>query len=77
MLPPSIETPRGRELQNILDRNQAGEWADWPTLTREDYALVGGIVVLYSYIDLNLRRIAEVMDHAGAIKPPWKSKPKN
>jgi hypothetical protein len=74
MLPPSVETPRGRYLQNILDNTQQSEWADWPMLTRDDYVLVGTVVVLYSYVDLNLRRIAEVTDHAGIMQPPWSGK---
>ena len=74
MLPPSIETPRGRYLQNILNNTQQSEWADWPMLTRDDYGAVGAIVVLYSYMDLNLRRIAEVTDHAGIMQPPWRGK---
>ncbi len=74
MLPPSVDTPRGRYLQNILNNTQQSEWADWPTLTRDDYVLVGNIVVLYSYIDLNLRRITEATDHAGIMQPTWKGK---
>lgn len=74
MLPPSVETPRGRYLQNILENTKQSEWADWPMLTRDDYVLVGNVVVLYSYIDLNLRRIAEVTDHAGFMQPPWRGK---
>jgi hypothetical protein len=31
-------------------------------------------VVLYSYIDLNLRRIAEAADHVGELGVPWKGK---
>lgn len=74
MLPQNIETPRGRYLQDLIAAASKTEWADWPMLTREDYVLVGGIVVLYSYIDLNLRRIAEVADHSGQLQPPWKGK---
>ncbi len=74
MLPPSVDTPRGRYLQNILNNTRQSEWADWPMLTRDDYVLVGNIVVLYSYMDLNLRRIAEVTDHAGILPPPWSGK---
>ncbi len=65
MLPPSVETPRGKYLQDILNNTPEGEWADWPQLTKDDYVLVGGIVVLYSYIDLNLRCVAEVADRTG------------
>ena len=74
MLPENVDTERGRYLQNIIRNASRSEWADWPTLTLNDFALVGQIVVLFSYIDLNLRRIAEVADHAGMLKPPWKGK---
>ena len=77
MLPPSVDTPRGRYLQNILNNTRQSEWADWPMLTRDDDVLVGNIVVLYSYMDLNLRRIAEVTDHAGILPPPWSARSKN
>jgi hypothetical protein len=71
MLPPSVETPRGRYLQDILQNTPKSEW---PILTRDDYVLVGGIVVLFSYMDLNLRRVAEVTDKAGLLQRPWSGK---
>jgi hypothetical protein len=74
MLPPSVETPRGRYLQDILQNTPESEWADWPILTRDDYVLVGGIVVLFSYMDLNLRRVAEVTDKAGLLQRPSSGK---
>ncbi len=45
-------------------------------LKKEDYIAVGGIVVLYSYIDYNLRRVVEGYDDAGRLQPPWKGKSK-
>ena len=74
MLPDNVDTVRGRHLQNVIKNTSRSEWADWPTLTHGHFVLVGQIVVLFSYIDLNLRRIAEVADRAGMLKPPWKGR---
>ena len=74
MLPENVDTERGRYLQNVIQNTRPGEWADWPMLTQPDYVLVGQIIVLFGYIDYNLRRIAEAADHAGMLKPPWKGK---
>ena len=54
-------------------RSQSG-WSDWPMLTHNDYVLVGAIVVLYSHMDVNLRRIAELADDNNMLRPPWKGK---
>ena len=43
-------------------------------LNKSDYALVGGLVVLYSYLDFNLRRVLEVFHHAGLLSEPWAKK---
>jgi hypothetical protein len=69
-LPKSVETPRLRYLQNIVDADEGG-WPDWPMLTEDDYTQFGKIVVLYSYIDLNLRRIVEAAGNGGVLKAPW------
>lgn len=74
MLPPSVETPRGRYLKDILQNTPEKELADWPMPTRDDYVLVGGIVVLFSYMDLNLRHMVEVADQAGFLQPPRSGK---
>jgi len=74
MLPKNVETPRLRYLQTIVENASATNLAGWPMLDKTDYVLVGGLVVLYSYIDLNLRRVIEVFHHAGLLKEPWKSK---
>jgi hypothetical protein len=74
MLPKNVETPRGLYLQTIVDNASATKLAGWPMLKNTDYVLVGGLVVLYSYIDLNLRRIIEVFHHAGLLMEPWGSK---
>src|SRR5262245_10327972 len=57
MLPKNVETPRGRYLQTIVDNASATNFAGWPMLNQTDYVLVGGLVVLYSHIDLDLRRV--------------------
>jgi hypothetical protein len=76
MLPKSVETPRGLYLKSIADKACAKPDGlnDWPMLTKDDYVLVGGIVCLYSYVDMNLRRILEVFDRVGELKEPWRSK---
>jgi hypothetical protein len=54
-LPKSQETSRGRYLQDIVEKAVATDLAGWPMLNEKDYVLVGALVVLFSYIDLNLR----------------------
>jgi hypothetical protein len=71
VLPKSVETPRLRRLQDIVANSAATDLAGWPMLNKEDYVLVGGIVVLFSYIDLNLHRILEVFDHRMLLQEPW------
>jgi hypothetical protein len=77
MLPKSVETPRLKVLQEIAANAAASDLAGWPMLKEKDYVLIGGIVVLFSYIDLDLRRIVEAADFAGALKAPWNGKTAN
>lgn len=76
MLPKSVETPRGLELQAILaEAAKDPRGLDrWPMLTEKDYVAIGGIVVLFSYIDFNLRRILEAFDRVSQLKAPWKGR---
>jgi hypothetical protein len=76
MLPDARETERGRYLQNILDATVESEWADWPQPTKDDFALVGAVIVIFSYVDFNLRRLLEVCDHIEMI-PQHKGKTAN
>ena len=39
--------------------------------------LIGKIVMLYSYIDYNLRRMIEVLDHANTLPPAWSGRTAN
>lgn len=73
-LPDNIETPRGRYLQDLLTAVTPEEFSAWPMLREKDYVAVGAIVVLFSYIDYNLRRLVEGYDSAGLLQPPWKGK---
>ena len=74
MLPANVDTPRGRHLQELAQRASQSGWSDWPMLTHNDYVLVGAIVVLYSHMDVKLRRIAELADDNNMLRPPWKGK---
>lgn len=72
-LPRNVETPRTMEL--LAKVKAAGNSvANWPMLTKDDYALIGGIVVMYSYVEFNLRRLAEAFDHAGRLPAKWKGR---
>ena len=70
MLPPSVETPRLKELMKISNEASPEEISKWPELLEKDYLLVGAIVILYSYIDLDLRRIADIEDVVLSL-PDW------
>ena len=75
-LPKNVETPRGLELRAKLEAaiaaiSVAQRLAD---ATKDDYVVIGGIIVLFSYAEFNLRRLAEVFDHAGLLPRPWKDR---
>jgi hypothetical protein len=67
-LPKAIETPRLVELRAIVAATQEKALENWPLVTRSDYTLFGKYITLFSYIDLNLRRIVEAAAQAGVIK---------
>jgi hypothetical protein len=64
-------------LQDIVEKSAATDLAGWPMLNEKDYVLVGALVVLFSYIDLNLRRVVEVFDQAELLSPQWQGKTAN
>lgn len=74
MLPDPVETPRLLELKKIHDAVTKEGLEKWPIPTKEDFCLFGGIIVLYSHIDFDLRRIAQLADHAGKLSAPWAGK---
>src|SRR4051794_37736718 len=71
-LPKPYETPRLKELNAIFEKTSADEMFKWPLPTEADLALFGAIAMQYSYIDLNLRRIADAAEHTGFLKSPTK-----
>jgi hypothetical protein len=73
-LPPSTETPRLRYLQNIVDAATDGGWADWPTPKETDYTEFGKIIVLFTYIDVSIRRIVEAAGNANCLDDKWKGR---
>jgi hypothetical protein len=73
-LPPSTETPRLRYLQNIVDAATDGGWADWPTPKETDYTQFGKIIVLFTYIDVSIRRIVEAAGNANCLDDKWEGR---
>jgi hypothetical protein len=72
-LPKNTDTPRGLELKaKLMAADQS--LASWPQPTKQDIVAIGGIVVLYSYVDFNLRRLAEVFDYANLLPDEFKGK---
>ena len=72
-LPKSVVTPRG--LEPMAKVNAADPAIkDWPSPTNADCALIGGIVVMYSYVEFNLRRLCEALDRAGLLPIKFKGK---
>jgi hypothetical protein len=72
-LPSSTETERNRYLMDLV-RNAPEPIINWPAPNRDDVVLIGKIVMLYSYIDFNLRRMIEVLDHTQALPAVWLGK---
>jgi hypothetical protein len=76
MLPRSNETPRGLYLKALAEKacTTLDGLNDWPSPTKEDFCLVGGYVVLFSYVEMNLRRILEVFERTHPPHQYWKGK---
>jgi hypothetical protein len=70
-LPPNTETPRLRYLQDIVDTATDAGWIDWPTPKESDYTQFGKIIVLFSYIDVSIRRIVEAAGNANSLSDAW------
>lgn len=76
MLPKNTDTPRGRYLQAQIGDATAEDLMAWPNVNEKDFTAIGTLIVLYSYIDFNLRRLVEDYDEAGHLREPWKGKSK-
>jgi hypothetical protein len=72
-LPPSVETERNRYLLGLV-KSAPEPIINWPAPNKDDVLLIGKIILLYSYIDFNLRRMIEVLDHAKALPTAWLGK---
>jgi len=72
-LPKSTETERTLYLQSIV-RNSGEALIKWPAPNSEDVNLIGKVVIYYSYIDFDLRRFIEVLDHAKRLPAQWLGK---
>lgn len=59
MLPKNSVTPRGLYLQELVNKATPDEMMTWPQVTEADYAAIGKLVVIYTYIDFNFRRMVE------------------
>jgi hypothetical protein len=62
-LPPNIETERGIYLRNLFyDTSPVEVFTNWPKLTAVDHALVGRVINIFCFIEINLRRLVESWD---------------
>lgn len=77
MFPKSVDTPRGRHLQAILQSADKNTLSEWLMPTKDDFVLVGAFVVLYSYIDFDLKRILEGAELAGMLERKAKARRTN
>jgi hypothetical protein len=73
-LPESRETPRGRHLLDILNAAKRDVTLAWPGPTKDDLALIGAIIVQFSYLEVYLRRAIEVLDHAKMVPDKWRGR---
>jgi hypothetical protein len=72
-LPSSVETERNLYLMKLV-RSTSIPIIDWPAPSGDDIVLIGKIIMLYSYIDFNLRRMVEILDHAKVLPAAWLGK---
>jgi hypothetical protein len=74
MLPKSIEPERTKYLQDVLNKCTPERLNAWPAPTKDDYQMIGMIIVFFSYIDYNLRSLLEILDHTGKVDEKLKGK---
>lgn len=73
-LPPSTDTPRGQQLMSIVRAATEDMTQKWENPSKDDLALIGAVIVMYSTIDFNLRRFVEILDHENILPTKWKGK---
>ena len=73
-LPKPLKATQIRYLQDILDNCSDEDIGEFPMPTKDDFALIGALVVIYSYIDFNFMQIIRVMDQSGGMPDKHKGK---
>ena len=73
-LPPNNDTPRGQQLMAIVRAAKEDISQKWENPTKDDLALIGAVIVMYSNMELNLRRFVEILDHENMLPERWKGK---
>jgi hypothetical protein len=61
-------------LLDTVNATPADALIDWPMPGKDDLAMIGSVIVLYSYIDFNLHRFIEVLERADALPKVWRGK---
>lgn len=67
-LPKGIGNAATEKLNKLFEKDPENALQKWPDVTKDDYAIFGQYIVLFSYIDLNLRRVVESAAKAGIVK---------
>jgi hypothetical protein len=68
-LPEHTEGERVRYLQDILDGVEMHvAISDWPKLEKEDVLLIGRLVYLFNFVEVNLRRLVESWEEHGLLR---------
>jgi hypothetical protein len=73
-IPAPLDATKIQYLQDIIDKCTAEDLGDFPMPTKDDFALIGALVVIYSYIDFNMLRIVGVMDQAQKVGEKYRGK---
>jgi hypothetical protein len=74
-LPENCESPRTRQLQDVLDRVEAHiAINEWPKLEQADFLLIGRLVYLYNFIEINLRRMVETWQEFDLLPEKFKGR---
>ena len=69
-IPKGTRTPRLEKLEAKLKAADPA-MKGWPQPTKSDILLIGGLVVIYAYIDLNLRRLVEAFERGSVLPTQW------
>lgn len=73
-LPPNSDTPRGQQLMAIVRAAKEDMSQKWENPTKDDLALMGAVIVMYSNMEMNLRRFVEILDYGNMLPEKWKGK---